>query len=183
MDKIHDILHFWFEETSSKQKYMKDEAFDARIKDEYEDTYWELVRSRGTEWRKTPKGSLAAIVVLDQFSRNMFRGDPQSFAADDLALEIAGEMGASGTDKEITAERRGAIYMPYMHSESKEVHARALSIFERHAQETGEMSGLEYEKKHKAIIDRFGRYPHRNKVLGRTSTLEEEEFNKEHRGF
>ena len=183
MNKVNEILTFWFEETTSKQKYMKDDAFDVLIKTSYEDVYWDIVKSKGVEWRKTPVGSLAAIVVLDQFSRNMFRGDAQSFAADDLALEIAEEMVATGADKKIAADRRGAIYMPYMHSESKEVHERALSIFEEHAKETGETSGLKYEKKHKKIIDRFERYPHRNKILGRESIPEEEEFNTEHGGF
>ena len=127
MDKsINEIIKFWFEEVSTKQKYQKDAKFDALIKGKYEEVYWDIVKGEAKRWMDSLEGSLAAIVVLDQFSRNMFRDDKQSFEADSLALLIAQSVVASGNDKKIDIKRRGAIYMPYMHSESKEVHKEAL---------------------------------------------------------
>lgn len=174
-----DVLRFWFEETKPEQRFKKDETFDALIKERFEDTYFAIVNGETTSWRETPEGRLAEIIILDQFARNMFRGSPQSFEGDELALKLAREAVASGDDMKVPYEQRGFVYMPYMHSESKDVHEEAVKIFEAYGNE--EM--LEYEKKHKEIIDRFGRYPHRNEVLGRESTEEEKEFLKEHTGF
>ncbi len=182
-EKMEEILHFWFEEVTDEQKYVRDDSFDELIRRKYKDIYFDIVKSRAKDWVKTPEGSLAAIIVLDQFSRNMFRESKQSFAEDVLALKIAEDMVNSGYDKKIALKRRGAIYMPYMHSESREVHGRALQIFENYSKETGNTSSLEYEIKHKEIIDRFGRYPHRNNILGRRFASGEEEFNKKHGGF
>ena len=182
-ERIDEILKFWFEETTTEQKYIKDEKFDKLIRDKYSNAFEDVVKTNGSEWQKSSRGSLAAIIVLDQFSRNMFRDDAKSFAYDNLALEIAEEMVASGMDKEVPLEMRSAVYMPYMHSESKDVHKKALKLFQDFAEESNEKGGLEYEIKHKAIIDKFGRYPHRNEVLGRESTPEEIEFNNEHGGF
>jgi uncharacterized protein (DUF924 family) len=127
------------------------------------------------ELSKNAKGALAEIIILDQFSRNIFRDTPIAFATDALALEAAKEAIANGFDKEIDAGYLSFLYMPFMHSESKEIHEIAVSLFNKPGME----SSYEYELKHKAIIDRFGRYPHRNEILGRQSTLEEIEFLKE----
>jgi uncharacterized protein (DUF924 family) len=181
--EIEEILEFWFEKTSTKQKFTKDEKFDSLIREKYLDLYWRVVNRETTDWEAVPEGILAEIVVLDQFSRNMFRGDKQSFAEDALALELAEKMVEKGLDKKISLEKRSAIYMPYMHSESREVHEKALEIFKKFAKESSDNTTLEYELKHKSIIDKFGRYPHRNEVLGRESTPEEITFNNEHGGF
>ena len=176
---IDTILHFWFEEISPKEQFKKDDAFDARIKEQFFDVYAHIMDGDTKEWRETPEGRLAEIIVLDQFSRNMFRDDAQSFKGDSLALTLAQEAVRVGADKKVGEEMRTFFYMPYMHSESKEAHKEALKIFEAH----GNKLNLEYEIKHKDIIDRFGRYPHRNEVLGRESTEEEIEFLKENPGF
>lgn len=181
--EIEEILHFWFEETSTKQKYRKDPDFDDLIREKYLNTYWRVVNRETKSWEEIPEGKLAEIIVLDQFSRNMFRNDKQSFKEDGLALEIAESMVASREDKKISVDQRQAIYMPYMHSESKEVHKKAFWVFLRDAIRRRDFRGFKYEVKHKKIIDRFGRYPHRNELLGREPTPEEVEFNNEHGGF
>jgi uncharacterized protein (DUF924 family) len=168
MTHLH-ILKFWFEETTPAQRFKKDPDFDAFIKKRFEQTYWNILESKTATWRSAPEGRLAEIIVLDQFARNMFRDDAQAFAGDELALSLAEEAIAIGDDLKIPQEQRVFFYMPYMHSESTEVHTKALDIFKQY----GNAANLDYEIKHKAIIDTFGRYPHRNKALGRTSTPEE----------
>ncbi|EAO7613966.1 DUF924 domain-containing protein, partial [Salmonella enterica] len=123
-------------------------------------------------WRKTAEGRLAEIIVLDQFSRNLFRDSPQAFAQDSLALALAQEAISLNLDQQLSPEQRAFLYMPFMHSESKLIHEFALKLFQR----LGNPTNLEFEKKHKVIIDRFGRYPHRNQILGRESTDEELTF-------
>lgn len=176
---IEKVLTFWFEETKPEQKFKKDDTFDALIVSKFKELYWDVRQGRTKQWRETPEGRLAEILVLDQFARNMFRGEKQSFEGDSLALTLAQETIAVGDDKKLPKEQRVFIYMPYMHSESKEVHEEALRIFS----EYGDENYLKYEVMHKDIIDRFCRYPHRNEVLGRESTSEELEFLKEHSGF
>ena len=112
------------------------------------------------------------IIVLDQFSRNLFRDSPQAFAQDSLALALAQEAISLNLDQQLSPEQRAFLYMPFMHSESKLIHEFALKLFQR----LGNPTNLEFEKKHKVIIDRFGRYPHRNQILGRASTDEELTF-------
>ena len=123
-------------------------------------------------WRTTPEGRLAEVLVLDQFSRNIYRNTPQAFAQDALALALAQELVASGQDCSLPLAQRSFAYMPYMHSESALVHAQAALLFAQPGME----DTLRFELKHKAIIDRFGRYPHRNAILGRESTPEELAF-------
>ena len=177
--KIKEILRFWFEETTPKQKFQKDDAFDDLITSKFKDIYEDIMDGKTTSWRENPEGRLAEIIVLDQFARNMFRGEKQCFLGDTLALRLAQEAVAAGDDQKLPEERRTFVYMPYMHSESKEVHTEALRLFTEHGNE----NNLKYENIHKAIIDRFGRYPHRNEILGRESTPEELEYLKEHGGF
>ena len=130
-EKISEILEFWFVETTDEQKYVKNEAFDELIREKYLNAYNDIVTSGRSEWVKSSDGALAAIIVLDQFSRNMFRDDAKSFKEDELALLIAKDMVKSGMDKEISLERRMAVYMPYMHSESKEVHVESKKLFDK----------------------------------------------------
>ena len=119
-----------------------------------------------------PEGRLAEIIVLDQFSRNLYREDPRAFACDGMALVLAQEAVRARADRKIPLERRKFFYLPYEHSESRRIHTLAVALFES----LGEPESLDYELQHKAIVDRFGRYPHRNKALGRTSTAEEIAF-------
>jgi uncharacterized protein (DUF924 family) len=165
------VLHFWFEEISPAQWWRQDAAFDQLVTTRFGELHRAASRAELSGWRETPAGRLAEIIVLDQFSRNIYRADARAFASDVLALGLAQEAVRSGADLQIADERRAFMYMPYMHSESPLIHAAALPLFRERAP-----GNLEHELRHKAIIDRFGRYPHRNAVLGRTSTADELAF-------
>ncbi|MFW2366609.1 MAG: DUF924 family protein [Desulforhopalus sp.] len=167
-----EVLKFWFEESSPSQWFSKDDKFDQLITDRFLEIHTKAVRCELFSWRKSGRGRLAEIIVLDQFSRNMFRGSPLAFANDPIALVLAQEAVSLGIDKELTTTERGFIYLPFMHSESIKIHEIAEKIYSQHGME----SSLEWEIKHKRIIERFGRYPHRNGVLGRQSTQEELDF-------
>jgi uncharacterized protein (DUF924 family) len=166
------ILHFWFEELTDKQHFTKDTALDATMRERFGAMLEAAARCELFAWRATAEGRLAEILVLDQFSRNIFRDTPRSFAQDALALVLAQEMVAGGHDQQLSAAQRAFAYMPYMHSESAVVHAEAVRLFSL----PGLENNLAFELRHKAIIDRFGRYPHRNAILGRTSSPEELAF-------
>jgi uncharacterized protein (DUF924 family) len=124
-------------------------------------------------WRTTPRGRLAVIIVLDQFSRNLHRDRPEAFAQDTLARRLTHEAVAAGADRALLPEQRAFLYMPLMHSESASDHKEATRLF---GSDPALADNLKFEKQHKAIIDRFGRYPHRNEILGRESTAEERAF-------
>ena len=167
-----NILTFWFEELTPRQHFAKDAALDAAIRSRFGATLEAAARCELFAWRDSPGGRLAEIVVLDQFSRNVYRDTPRAFAQDAMALVLAQELVASGQDRSLSLAQRGFAYTPYMHSESALIHAQALALFEQ----PGLEETLRFELHHKAIIDRFGRYPHRNAVLGRTSSAEELAF-------
>jgi hypothetical protein len=172
----HDpIFHFWFTELTPKQHFAKDPALDEAIRTRFGATLDAAARCELFAWRATPQGRLAEVVVLDQFSRNVFRDTHRAFAQDALALALAQELVASGQDRMLLPAQRSFAYMPYMHSESGLVHAQAVALFAQPGME----DSLRSEVRHKAIIDRFGRYPHRNAILGRTSTPEELAFLRE----
>jgi uncharacterized protein (DUF924 family) len=166
------VLDFWFKEIDHKYWFVKDLAFDKLLKDKFEALHTEVSAELKSDWRSTPQGRLAEIIVLDQFSRNMFRDSPKAFAQDPLALRLAQEAVALRVDKEMSTDEKSFLYMPYMHSESRLVHLEALRLFSQ----PGLEDNLKFEILHKAIIDKYGRYPHRNKVLNRESTPEEIEF-------
>lgn len=167
-----DILRFWFKEIKPEQRFKKDEKFDLLITSRYREVHNQAIRCELYKWREHGRGRLAEIIVLDQFSRNMFRNDPRSFIYDSLALVLAQEALVNKVDQKLDAQEKSFLYMPFMHSESPLIH----EIAERLFRQKGLESSLEWELKHKSIIDRFGRYPHRNTILGRTSTKEEKEF-------
>jgi uncharacterized protein (DUF924 family) len=174
-----DVLRFWFDEVSPQQWWRRDAQFDSQLAARFRATHDAAARGELFSWRTTPDGRLAEIIVLDQFSRNIYRDTSQAFAFDALALVLAQEAVASGADRELPGERRSFMYMPYMHSESLLIHERAVELFGR----LKSPSDLDYEFRHKRIIERFGRYPHRNAVLGRASTPEEIEFVRTNPGF
>ncbi len=167
-----DILHFWFHQSTTAQHWQKNTDYDNTIRYRFEQVYVQAAKGEMHNWRNTPEGRLAEIIVLDQFPRNMFRNSPRAFATDGMALVLAETAVALGVDKKLGAEEQAYLYMPYMHSESKTIHRLAVKLFSG----KGLAENLTYEIRHKTIIDRFGRYPHRNAILGRTSTAEELEF-------
>jgi uncharacterized protein (DUF924 family) len=173
--QAQDILTFWFEELTAKQHFVKDAALDETIRSRFGATLEAAARCELFAWRAAPEGRLAEIVVLDQFSRNMYRDTPRAFAQDALALALAQELVASGQDASLPTAQRVFAYMPYMHSESALVHTQAAVLFSQPGME----DNLNFERRHQAIIDRFGRFPHRNAILRRPSSAEELAFLRE----
>lgn len=166
------VLDFWFKETTPRQWWAKADDFDRLVESRFGEV---LVAAECCElygWRVTAGGRLAEIVVLDQFSRNIHRDSPRAFANDPLALALAQMAVDLQVDRELEAVQRAFLYMPYMHSESPAIHAQAVLLFSQ----PGMDGNLDFELRHQAIIERFGRYPHRNAILGRSSTADEIEF-------
>jgi uncharacterized protein (DUF924 family) len=170
--RAQDILHFWFEELDSKQHFVKDPTLDAAIRQRFGATLEAASRCELFGWRDTPQGRLAEIVVLDQFSRNIFRDTAGAFAQDPLALVLAQELVASGLSQALPPTQRSFALMPYMHSESRLVQSESVRLFGQ----AGLESNLNFALRHQAIVVRFGRFPHRNAQLGRSSGAEELAF-------
>lgn len=169
MSRAQDVLDFWFDPRHEKHWWKRSEAFDALLAERFGALHVAATRCELWDWRTSAEGRLAEIVVLDQFSRNLHRNSALAFAADPLALALAQTAVALGADRQVDARHRAFFHMPYMHSESRAIHEQALRLFTADGDPA-------YEIRHKAIIDRFGRFPHRNAVLGRESTPEEIEF-------
>lgn len=165
------ILRFWFEEISPASWWKVDVEFDGRIRERFAEIHGQAGRCELWEWRAEPAGRLAEIIILDQFSRNIYRASPLAFAAYALALALAQEAVAAKADLALPEEQRTFMYMPYMHSESRSIHEQAERLFRK-----GPQRNYDFELRHKAIVDRFGRYPHRNRILGRVTTDEEAAF-------
>jgi len=170
-----EVLDFWFQELKPADHFRKSSELDARIQHRFQARLEEALRGELYPWRENSGGRLAEILVLDQFSRNVHRDDPRAFSGDGMALILAQEMVRLRWDQDLPIERRAFVYMPYMHSESSVIHLEAVRLFSQKGLEFN----LDFEHRHKAIIDRFGRYPHRNQTLGRVSTPDELEFLKE----
>ena len=166
------VLDFWFSELVPEQWYEQSDDLDAEIGRRFAALHAAASRCELFEWRGSAEGRLAEIIILDQFSRNMFRNSAAAFGQDALALVLAQEAVRVGADAALPVEQRAFLYLPYMHSESSAIHEVALSLYAA----PGLESNLDFEQRHKAIIDRFGRYPHRNAVLGRESTAAELAF-------
>ena len=179
-ESLKAVLEFWFQELLPQDWFKKSEALDQAINKRFNKVLKACAAGECWEWRRPDAagpgtdglGRLAEILVLDQFSRNIYRDDARAFAQDPLALGLAQEAVAGGVDKSMNASQRAFLYMPYMHSESLLVHDEAMRLFNQPGLETN----YEFEIKHREILERFGRYPHRNKVLGRASTPSELEF-------
>ena len=166
------ILDFWFREVTSEQWWKADASFDQQVGARFLNILEQAARGELAAWRETPHGRLAEIIVLDQFSRNVWRGTAQAFTQDAMALALSQEAVRAGALSALTPVECAFLLMPWMHSESNVIHVQAEVLFREHAP-TG---SYDFELKHKAIIDRFGRYPHRNATLGRPSTEEELAF-------
>lgn len=169
---LETVLHFWFAELDPVQWFEKDLNLDRLIKRRFGDLHRQVAACEHYAWRKRPRGRLAEIIVLDQFSRNIYRDSPKAFEQDSMALALAQEAIAVGANQSLQGVHRSFLYLPFMHSESLRIHEVAVELFSA----PGLEENLDYELRHKVIIERFGRYPHRNALLGRVSTPEEEEF-------
>ena len=177
-----DILEFWFGRPGSAEYghsrnvwFRKDSAFDAEIMARFGVAIETAIAGGFADW-SSPRGALARILLLDQFTRSAFRGTPRAVAGDVRAVEVAGEAIARGDDGALTPLERWFMYLPYEHAESRESQERALALFRRLREQTGLAEPLVWAEKHAAVIRLFGRFPHRNAVLGRVSTPEEIAF-------
>lgn len=170
--RAEEVLSFWFEALMPEQWFAKSEALDREIGDLFEALRVAVLESKAAGWRDEPRTLLAAVILLDQFSRNVHRGTAEAFAADPLAQELASLAVARGWDRAMTPEQRQFLYLPFEHAESRELQAVSLSCFEALGQE----EALEYARQHAEVIARYGRFPSRNAALGRQSTPEEKEY-------
>ncbi len=171
-EEASGIIEFWFHELNPKQWFKKDNNLDELIKARFTPIHKAAIQCELWQWRASPTGRLAEIIALDQFSRNIHRGSQQAFANDALALALAQEAIATGVDRTLSSDQRAFMYMPFMHSESIYIHESAMALFASEGLE----KYLNFEKQHRDIILRFGRYPHRNAILERESTPEEHTF-------
>lgn len=166
------VIDFWFEDLDPKQWFKKDDDFDRLLEERFGELVHQASAGELWQWRREPQGRLAEIILLDQFARNIFRDTPKAFAQDAQALTLAQEAVALNIDQELSPVQRSFLYMPYMHSESPLVQEESVRLFELLAIP----SNLHFAKRHKEIIDQFGRYPHRNSILGRDSSEAEIAF-------
>lgn len=166
-----DVLSFWTG-AGPERWYKKDDAFDRAIRDRFLATYEAAAAGQLNVWRDRPESALALVIVLDQFPRNMFRGSARAFAADPLARDVADGAISSGFDKAVGEDLRAFFYLPFMHSEDLKDQDYCVTL----CRALGDEGNLKYAEVHADIIRRFGRFPHRNPVLGRDTTPEEQAF-------
>jgi len=172
MSSAQQILWFWFEDLEPKQHFVKDRVLDEQIRQRFAPLHKTALACELYSWRDSAAGRLAEIIVLDQFSRNIYRDQPKAFDGDNLALCLAQEAVALGMDQQLEPKSRAFLYMPYMHSESRLIQAQSVILFEQ----LGIEDNYRFAALHRDIIERFGRYPHRNAVLGRKSSEDELSF-------
>ena len=169
---IDDVLHFWFEQISPEDWFAGKPELDDIIWDRFGDLRQDLKAAPPDPADLDARGHLAAVIVFDQFSRNMFRRSPEAFATDPLALALSQDAIARNLDLALHPREQHMLYMPFMHAEDRALQAQSLELFSR----IGVPGVVEFAEQHKKVIDRFGRFPHRNKVLKRPSTPEETAF-------
>ncbi|MGP0088881.1 MAG: DUF924 family protein [Xanthobacteraceae bacterium] len=166
-----DILQFW--RTGGEQKWFtRDDAFDAEIRRQFLPAYERATSGHLDDLEVTPDGALALLILLDQMPRNMFRGTARAYATDPLARAVAQRALARGFDRSFPPPERQFFYLPFMHSEALADQERSVELY----RDAGDADGLKYAEQHAAIIRRFGRFPHRNPLLGRPTTAEEQAF-------
>ena len=187
MSDIEEILSFWFDEIRDELSYFADCSkrwfaqnadFDREIVQRFQADYELAAQGQLTHWTQTARGGAALILVLDQFPRNMFRNDPRAFATDQMAQGVAEDMIAAGFDRQLRSVERYFVYVPFMHSERREHQQRSVTLFQQLAEQRAYFD-TSYAVRHQQVIVRFGRFPHRNSVLGRVSTPAELAFLKQ----
>lgn len=186
MERVNAVLNFWFGEPGvtgseyGQQRqvwFRKDPAFDEMIRTRFLDDYEQAVAGQLNAWHAQPRSCLALIVLLDQFPRNLFRGDPRSFATDAQALAAARHAVQQGFDQQLLAVERIFVYLPFEHSEDLADQHTSVSLVQALIEQNPELESiLDYAIRHREVIERFGRFPHRNEVLGRETTPEEADF-------
>jgi len=178
-----DVIEFWFGEPGSVERglprkawFAKSDAFDAQIGDRFSEDIEAAAAGRLDAWQDTPLAALALVILLDQFPRNVFRGTPRAFATDSRALAVARRIVERGFDMAYVPVERAFAYLPFEHAEDLETQREALALFAKLPPCSSSASYLDYARRHHDVIARFGRFPHRNEILGRASTPEEIEF-------
>lgn len=165
-----EVIHFWFDELSPKNWWTKSEELDEQITERFQELWEEQKAKVASDFLATPETALAAIILFDQFPRNMFRNTAEAFATDHLALQIANEAIDREMDHKLTKDQRSFLYMPLMHSEDLEDQTRSLGLFTS----LGTEDNIKFAKTHRDVIVQYGRFPHRNAVLGRESRPDEQ---------
>ena len=186
MIKVDRILNFWFgreDETDYGKRrviwFAKDPEFDRKIQICFQEDYKQAAAGKLDHWKESPKSCLALLLLLDQFPRNMFRGTPQAFTTDSQALCVAEHAIAKGFDQELLMVQRWFIYLPFQHSEDINRQRQSVELFRQLGDDPRNVDAIYYTIRHLEIIERFGRFPHRNEILGRATTSEEAEFLKQ----
>jgi len=189
--EYQSVLDFWFGKKTDNQGiikekaqlwWAKDAAFDAQIKKQFEPVLDDLIEGKLENWKAQPQGHLALIILADQFSRNMYRDDARGFSQDNIALALAIEGLKQGADKQLSLIERSFFYLPFEHAESLERQQQSVALYRALLAEADTevqeyfQGNLDYAIRHQVIIERFGRYPHRNAILRRASTVEEIAF-------
>jgi uncharacterized protein (DUF924 family) len=185
MSQIETILNFWFGEADEngtfkhrKEWFTKNPAFDQQVR-QFQSTYEQGATGQFDTWMDSPQGCLALVLLLDQFPRHLFRGQPKSFATDAKALSIAQVALSRGFDQQLLPVQRFFLYMPLEHSENPEHQNQSVSLFHQFSENPDLRDNYDYAIRHRDVIDRFGRFPHRNQILGRSPTPQEVEFLKQ----
>ena len=169
-----DIIDFWFVETQPQQWFQVNEEFDEEIRQRFMEGYEAAANGAYDEWQKDADGALALCILLDQMPRNMFRATPKAFATDKQALVVAKFALSKGLDQILSAQKRRFLYLPFEHSENLNDQRRCVELFEKIKED--DPVGYDYALRHLVVIEKFGRFPHRNEILGRPNTPEEEEY-------
>lgn len=166
------IIEFWFNEPANKKWFKSTPEFDAKILEKYHLTWLQASNNQLDHWQETAESCLALIIVLDQFPLNMFRGTAKSFSTEAKAISVSRTAISNGFDKQLNSTQLSFLYMPFMHSEKLEDQNYSVKLFEQAVLE----DNIRFAKHHRSIIERFGRFPHRNNILKRTNTPEELEY-------
>ncbi|OOZ34500.1 DUF924 family protein [Solemya velesiana gill symbiont] len=174
-----EIIDFWFSERVKKQWLSSTEALDKEIRDRYQALWRKAAAGELDDWQDSPLGSLALVIIMDQFPLNMFRNQATSFSMEQKAVEITCQGIETGQHQELEKEHLSFLFMPLMHSEDLEMQDLSVKLYREH----GLDSNLKFAEHHRDLIKRFGRFPHRNRILGRTSTIEEERYLQSHEAF
>ena len=167
-----NIIKFWFDEKNRGLWFNSTPVFDAELKEEFEAIYIAACNDELREWEKEPEGLLALVILFDQFPLNMYRGDAKSFATEARAREVAKKAIKNGMDVKLSSQQKAFLYMPFMHSESLKDQDEGIALFEK----AGLKENAKFAHHHRDIIQRFGRFPHRNSILNRENTEAEKNY-------